>query len=69
MSAIRVWSLTDPRFTLPDEPPFPPGTSPFHTLGVAYTGLLEFIVKRLPGGLDAFRSALPSPALVRFFEQ
>jgi hypothetical protein len=36
---------------------------------VAYTGLLEFIGKKVPGGLEAFRSALPSPGLVRFFEQ
>lgn len=64
-----MWSFTDPRFALPDEPPYPPGTSPFHSLGVAYTGLLEFIGKKVPGGLDAFRNALPSPALVRFFDQ
>lgn len=64
-----MWSLDDPRFALPAEPPFPPGTSPFHTLGVAYTGLLEFIAKKVPGGVPAFTKALPHLGLVRFFEQ
>lgn len=63
-----MWSHTDPRFALPREPPFAPGTSPFHTLGVAYTGLMEFVAKRVPGGVDAFRRALPTEALGRFFE-
>jgi hypothetical protein len=67
--AIRVWIHTDPRFALPHEPPFPPGTSPFHTLGVAYTGLMEFVAKQVPGGVEAFRRALPTPGLQRFFEQ
>lgn len=64
-----MWSFNDPRFALPAEPPFPPGTSPFHTLGVAYTGLLEFITKKVPGGVPAFLEALPTPSLARFFEQ
>ena len=64
-----MWSFDDPRFALPAEPPFPPGTSPFHTLGVAYTGLFELVAKKVPGGIDAFKKALPSPSLVRFFDQ
>ncbi len=64
-----MWNFQDPRFALPREPPFPPGTSPFHTLGVAYTGLLEFVAKNVPGGVAAFQRALPTPGLQRFFEQ
>ena len=64
-----MWSYSDPRFALPREPPFLAGMSPFHTLGVAYTGLFAFIGKQVPGGVDAFRRALPTEALRRFFEQ
>ena len=66
---VPVWSFDDPRFALPPEPPFPPGTSPFHTLGVAYTGLLEFVTRKIPGGVPAFIKAMPTPSLARFFEQ
>jgi serine/threonine protein kinase len=58
-----------PRFD-PDAPlPCPPGESPFHIKGMPYRGLVRFIEKVTPGGLDAFCEALPDERLRAFLHQ
>jgi hypothetical protein len=64
-----VWLPTDPRFALKAQVPFPPGTSPFHTLGAAYVTFVGFVKANVPGGVDALGGALSDPALARFLAQ
>jgi hypothetical protein len=61
--------ITDARFDIPADIPFPPGASAFRQKGHVYRGNVYFMNKHVPGGFDAVRQALPTPALVRFFEQ
>lgn len=61
--------LTDECFDVPLELPFPVGTSPFRQKGHVYRGNFDFIKHVVPGGLAAVRATLPTPALIKFFEQ
>lgn len=49
--------------------PFPVGKSPFHIKGTAYAGIVRFIKKKAPGGLEAVLAAANNPELSTFFEQ
>ncbi len=49
--------------------PCAPGTSPFHIKGMPYKGLVRFVEKLVPGGLDAFCEALPDARLRDFLHQ
>lgn len=61
--------LTDARFDIPAKMPFLPGASPFRQKGHVYRGNLEFIKTVVPGGLDALRDRLPTPAIGKFLGQ
>lgn len=52
-------------------PPLPcaPGTSPFRMKGNPYRGLVYFVSKTIPGGLDAFCDALDDSRLRDFVRQ
>jgi serine/threonine protein kinase len=49
--------------------PCAPGESPFHIKGMPYRGLLYFVAKSLPGGVEAFTAALEDPRLRAFVGQ
>jgi serine/threonine protein kinase len=49
--------------------PCAPGASPFHIKGMPYKGLVRFVEKLVPGGLDAFCDALPDARLRDFLHQ
>lgn len=56
--------------TDPDTPlPCAPGESPFHIKGMPYRGLVRFIEKAVPGGLESFCDALPDVRLRTFLHQ
>ncbi len=49
--------------------PCAPGLSPFHVKGMAYRGLLQFVSKRLPGGMDALLANLDDVRLHGFLKK
>jgi serine/threonine protein kinase len=49
--------------------PCPPGESPFHIKGMPYRGLVRFIEKAVPGGIETFCQKLPDPRLTGFLQQ
>lgn len=62
-------ALLDPRFELPAEPAFAPGTSPFRCAGVLYQSLSAFIQAEVPGRLPRVLQEVKDPLLRRYFEQ
>jgi hypothetical protein len=58
-----------PRFApIAENPPVPPGKSPFHIRGTGYLGHLAWIDEHFPGGRARFLSLL-SPPMREFFSQ
>lgn len=59
--------MLEDRRSIGDEPPLPPGTSPFHIKGGGFLGHLAWVDSSYPGGRSAFLSAL-SPQMRSYFE-
>jgi hypothetical protein len=49
--------------------PCPAGESPFHIKGMAYRGMVRFIEKAVPGGIDGFCESLSDTSLRDFLHQ
>jgi hypothetical protein len=77
-STLRCWQnsaslscvlLSDPRFDLPKEIPFPPGTSPFRQKGQVYLVNREYYDRNVHGGYAAILQKVTQPTVRTFFEQ
>ena len=49
--------------------PCKPGASPFHIKGIAYRGIVQFVDRRVPGGLEALERELDDERVVGFLRQ
>jgi hypothetical protein len=52
-----------------EELPFPAGESPFHIKGVALRGYVDYVERRVSGGMKSVLAEFRTPELKRFFEQ
>lgn len=62
-------AVSDPLFTTPWSPPFPPGESPFRQKGNGYRGDLEYLDAKMDGGRKGVIAAIAFEPVRAFLEQ